>query len=268
MVNGWTGSARWRPGSTITTPTTRRTAGSSAAPREDTAPNTGRRLYPPVTPLVGREQERADLARLLADPGIVRNRLKIAAAVRNARAFLDLLDTQRNDLGATTWPELQQAAEHFANRQIPIGRFVVTGRVFGNGGPDLTTRPAARNVDDVMAITHAYGCGVAINAPGAAVPIRTLQNLALNPNFGGEILVVGSQSILGTADASDLPWPDDSFDLVVQLNMPFFFGEIARVLRPGGHVVAAASWGEETPFFLPRSVWSCSRLSVASSAVC
>ena len=56
------------------------------------------------------------------------------------------------------------------------------------------------------------------------------------------------------ADAADLPWPDDSFDLVVQLNMPFFFAEIARVLRPGGHVVAAASWGEETPFFTPRSV--------------
>lgn len=30
----------------------------------------------------------ARLARLLADPGIVRNRLKIAAAVRNAKAFL------------------------------------------------------------------------------------------------------------------------------------------------------------------------------------
>src|SRR5690606_27908522 len=29
-------------------------------------------------------------ARLLADPGIVRNRLKIAAAVRNAQAFLEV----------------------------------------------------------------------------------------------------------------------------------------------------------------------------------
>lgn len=34
----------------------------------------------------------ADLARLLADPGIVRNRAKIEAAVRNARAALDLPD--------------------------------------------------------------------------------------------------------------------------------------------------------------------------------
>jgi altronate dehydratase len=39
-------------------------------------------------------------------------------------------------------------------------------------------------------MTHAYGCGVAINAPGAAAPIRTLQNLARNP-IGGEVMVVG-----------------------------------------------------------------------------
>ncbi len=46
------------------------------------------------------------------------------------------------------------------------------------------------NVDDVIAITHLYGCGVAINAPGAEIPIRTLRNLSLNPNLGGAPLVV------------------------------------------------------------------------------
>ena len=51
--------------------------------------------------------------------------------------------------------------------------------------------PKYPNVDDVVPVTHAYGCGVAINAPDAVVPIRTLQNLALNPNFGGEVMVVG-----------------------------------------------------------------------------
>ncbi|HEX2759368.1 MAG TPA: galactarate dehydratase, partial [Rhizomicrobium sp.] len=51
--------------------------------------------------------------------------------------------------------------------------------------------PRYPNVDDVVVLTHAYGCGVAINAPQAVVPIRTLQNLAKNPNFGGEVLVVG-----------------------------------------------------------------------------
>src|SRR5216683_1671995 len=50
--------------------------------------------------------------------------------------------------------------------------------------------PRYPNVDDVVAITHNYGCGVAINAPGAEIPIRTLRNLSLNPNLGGTPLVV------------------------------------------------------------------------------
>lgn len=51
--------------------------------------------------------------------------------------------------------------------------------------------PRFPNVEDVIALTHTYGCGVAINAPDAIIPIRTIQNLAQNPNFGGELMVVG-----------------------------------------------------------------------------
>jgi galactarate dehydratase len=50
--------------------------------------------------------------------------------------------------------------------------------------------PRYPNVDDVIAITHLYGCGVAIDAPGAEIPIRTLRNLSLNPNLGGAPMVV------------------------------------------------------------------------------
>ena len=50
--------------------------------------------------------------------------------------------------------------------------------------------PRYSNVDDVIALTHNYGCGVAIDAPGSEIPIRTLRNLALNPNLGGAPLVV------------------------------------------------------------------------------
>ncbi|MCP1660319.1 galactarate dehydratase [Neisseria perflava] len=51
--------------------------------------------------------------------------------------------------------------------------------------------PKYPNVDGVVGLNHLYGCGVAINAPAAVVPIRTIHNIALNPNFGGEIMVVG-----------------------------------------------------------------------------
>jgi galactarate dehydratase len=50
--------------------------------------------------------------------------------------------------------------------------------------------PRYPNVDDAVAITHSYGCGVAIDAPGAAIPIRTLKNISLNPNAGGQPLVI------------------------------------------------------------------------------
>ncbi|WP_305073412.1 galactarate dehydratase [Propionivibrio sp.] len=50
--------------------------------------------------------------------------------------------------------------------------------------------PKYPNVDGIIGLNHIYGCGVAINAPAAVVPIRTLHNLALNPNFGNEVFVI------------------------------------------------------------------------------
>ncbi len=51
--------------------------------------------------------------------------------------------------------------------------------------------PKYPNVDGVVAVTHPYGCGVAINAPLAPIPIRAITNVIRHPNFGGEIMVVG-----------------------------------------------------------------------------
>ncbi len=50
--------------------------------------------------------------------------------------------------------------------------------------------PQYPHVDDVVGLEHTYGCGVAIDAEGADIPIRTLRNISLNPNFGGEVMVV------------------------------------------------------------------------------
>lgn len=50
--------------------------------------------------------------------------------------------------------------------------------------------PRFPHVDDVVAITHGYGCGVAIDAPGATIPIQTLRNISLHPNIAAQPLVV------------------------------------------------------------------------------
>lgn len=51
--------------------------------------------------------------------------------------------------------------------------------------------PLYPNVDDVVAVVHPYGCGVAIAADEAYIPIRGVRNMIHHPNFGGQILCVG-----------------------------------------------------------------------------
>ncbi len=50
--------------------------------------------------------------------------------------------------------------------------------------------PRYPNVNDAVAITHGYGCGVAIDAPGARIPIDTLRHISLHANMAAQPLVV------------------------------------------------------------------------------
>jgi galactarate dehydratase len=79
----------------------------------------------------------------------------------------------KNILGITTTVQCVAATVDFAVRRIKSELL-----------------PRYPSVDDVIALTHNYGCGVAIDAPGAEIPIRTLHNLSLNPNLGGAPMVV------------------------------------------------------------------------------
>jgi len=80
--------------------------------------------------------------------------------------------------------------------------------------------PRYPNVDGVVALEHSYGCGVAIDAPDAVIPIRTLRHISLNPNFGGEVMVLslGCEKLqperLLPPGSIPLSAPGESFDLV------------------------------------------------------
>jgi ubiquinone/menaquinone biosynthesis C-methylase UbiE len=56
------------------------------------------------------------------------------------------------------------------------------------------------------------------------------------------------------ADAERLPYADEWFDLVTLANMIPFFGELDRVLAPGGWLVFAWSGGDQTPIYVPSNV--------------
>ncbi|MFA6508587.1 MAG: UxaA family hydrolase, partial [Treponemataceae bacterium] len=89
--------------------------------------------------------------------------------------------------------------------------------------------PRYPNVDGVVYLDHIYGCGVAINATDAAVPIRTLKNLATHPNFGGEVLVVGlgCEKLLPTEMA-----PPQAVSTIIMLqDEKGFTGQVAAIMR-------------------------------------
>lgn len=53
------------------------------------------------------------------------------------------------------------------------------------------------------------------------------------------------------ADSSRLPFTDDSFDVVLMINMLLFPDEVDRVLRAAGSVVWVNTRGDQTPIHLP-----------------
>jgi len=79
----------------------------------------------------------------------------------------------KNILGITTTVQCVAPTVEFAARRIKAELL-----------------PRFPNVEDVVPITHGYGCGIAIDAPGAVVPIETLRNISLHPNIGAQPLIV------------------------------------------------------------------------------
>lgn len=68
--------------------------------------------------------------------------------------------------------------------------------------------PKYPHVDNAVAITHPYGCGVAIDAPEAYIPQRILRNIATHPNFGGVFMLVGLGCEKFTVERFCEQWPE------------------------------------------------------------
>jgi SAM-dependent methyltransferase len=157
-----------------------------------------------------------------------------------------------------TWPLLRGWSLRFWNQAAPTWADRVN-----RSGPDYLGPLAAGLLHVRPEPERALDIGTGLG-DGALLVAREFPHARVRGVDLSEEMVRRAQARIGldpegrvafkVADAANLPFEDESFDLVTQLNMPPFFSEIARVLRPGGFVVIAASWGPSTPFYTPESV--------------
>jgi SAM-dependent methyltransferase len=104
----------------------------------------------------------------------------------------------------------------------------------------------------ILEIGCGTGSGTAILK--ARFPQADITGVDLSP----EMVRIATTKVKGVtfqpADASRLPFPDASFDLVAQNNVPVYFAELARVTAPGGQVLVTSTFGPVTPYYTPHSV--------------
>jgi len=158
------------------------------------------------------------------------------------------------------WPLLKGWSHRFWEGQAPTWDQRV-----GRSGPDHLAPLAAALLHVRPEPERALDIGTGLG-DGALLIAREFPHARVRGVDLSEEMVRRAQARIGldpegrvafkAADASNLPYEPGSFDLVTQLNMPPFFSEISRVLRPGGFVVIATSWGPSTPFYTPDSVLS------------
>lgn len=156
------------------------------------------------------------------------------------------------------WPLFRRSTRRFFNRAAP-GWDERTGA----GSPDhlAPLAAAATHVayppERVLEIGTGTGEGALMLArefPHARVRGIDISEEMIRAAEGKVGLDPEGRVAFRVADAADLPYGTDSFDLVALLNMPPFFEEVARVLRSGGSVIVASSWGPGTPFYTPNPV--------------
>jgi len=155
------------------------------------------------------------------------------------------------------WPLLRRPVQSFWNRLAPEYQ----QRVEASGPTRLAPLAAAllKVAEPERALDIGTGLGDGALLVAREFPAARVRGVDISEEMIGRArkrvgLDPEGRVAFRVADAASLPYDEDSFDLVTQLNMPVFFAEIARVLRPGGHVAIADSHGPATPFHTPPSV--------------
>lgn len=115
----------------------------------------------------------------------------------------------------------------------------------------LALQQAVADLDPRSILDVGTGTGKAAIALAEWFPNADVVGVDLSPAMVAEAeRRAGGRVRFLVADASKLPLPDGSFDLVVLMNAIPFFDELARISASGGIVVSSFSRGSETPIYV------------------
>jgi ubiquinone/menaquinone biosynthesis C-methylase UbiE len=155
------------------------------------------------------------------------------------------------------WPVIRGPMRGFFDRSAPgwdeRTRAGSVDHLGALGGALLHVKPAPERALEVGTGTGEGALLIAREFPQARVRGVDISEQMIRAAVAKVGLDPEGRIAFRVADAADLPYDDESFDLVAHLNMPPFIEETARVLRPGGQVIVASSWGSATPFYTPDS---------------
>lgn len=153
---------------------------------------------------------------------------------------------------AWTWPLLRRfVVAYFDTRAVEWDRFTDAGsadHLAALARAVLEVKSEPERILDIAAGTGEGTLFLAREYPRARVRGIDISDEMVKVAKSKTGLDPEGRIAFKVADASDLPYEENSFDLVTQTNAPVFAAELARVLRPDGYLIVASSRGERTPF--------------------
>ena len=156
------------------------------------------------------------------------------------------------------WPLLRRPVQGYFDRLAPgwDERFDAgsVGHLAALAAATASVSPAPERVLDLGTGTGEGALFLAREFPRAGIRGVDLSDEMIRSAQAKVGLDPEGRIAFRVADAAHLPYDEESFDLITLVNMPVFFAEIARVLRPDGHVIVVASGGPSTPFCTPSPV--------------
>jgi SAM-dependent methyltransferase len=143
--------------------------------------------------------------------------------------------------------------------RVPVQRFWNhTARGWDANESPNRTQSLVAAIDHVGEPQRILEIGCGTGSGTAAIKARFPNAAITAVDLSPEMVRIAQTKVSGVtfepADASRLPFADGSFDLVTQNNVPVYFGEIARVLAPGGRILITSTFGPATPYYTPHNV--------------